>query len=153
MFRSKRMILLSSLAVLLVAYGAYAATVTVDNGGPTKEAAILAGASPDGSMFYHCDATASTPGVCEDVDGHARILVEKRDRIHVTVRTDDGRRHSHDFRLEGLPYLLWPAGVEMELEAPSESSTFTAWAAGEYRFVCELRGHESAGMWGTLVVR
>lgn len=138
--------------LILLLYGGYAAAVSVSNG-VDKHVSIVAGMRPDGSMFYSCDATNSTPGVCEENGGHARVAVDKRDRLRVTVRTDDGKPHSHDFRLEGPPYLVWPAGIEMELEDGPETKSFTAWAAGEYRFVCELKGHEAAGMWGTLVVR
>lgn len=138
--------------VLLVAYGAYAAYVTVDNG-TEKHVTILAGVQGDGKMFYHCVGDESTPGICNDADGHATITVNKRDRLTFTVRTDDGRKHSHDFRLMGAPYFLWPAGIEMELETPSQTGSFTAYKTGEYRIVCELKGHEEAGMWGTLVVK
>ena len=139
-------------AILLVAYGAYALAASVTNGAPTKEVHIVAGVAEDGSMYFHCEPEQETPGACEDRDGHATILAKKRDRLRVTVRNEDGRSHSHDFRLEGAPYLLWPAGIEMELEDAQESSSFTAWARGEYRFVCELAGHEDLGMWGTLLV-
>lgn len=138
--------------ILAVAYGAYAAFVTVSNGNE-KHVTILAGIKPGGEMFYHCVVEESTPGVCTDKDGHATVTVAKRDRVTFTVKTDDGRNHSHDFLLEGAPYMMWPAGIEMELEHPSESGAFTAWKTGEYRFVCELSGHEDAGMWGTLVVK
>lgn len=138
--------------LLLIAYGAYASYVTYSPG-EDRAVTLVAGTAKDGTMFFHCDQDGSTPGVCEDVDGHARVTVDRRDRVAMTVRTDDGRKHPHDFFLEGAPYFVFPAGIEMELEKPSETKSFTAYARGEYRFVCELAGHEEAGMWGTLVVR
>lgn len=143
--------LLAVLAAVLALYGAYAAFVTYAPGDDAR-VAILAGVAEDGTMFFRCEAAGTTPGACVDVGGHAEIRAGKRDRLAVTVRTDDGKRHSHDFRLEGLPYLVPPAGIEMELEKPSETKSFTAYATGTFRFVCELPGHERAGMWGTLVV-
>jgi uncharacterized cupredoxin-like copper-binding protein len=40
----------------------------------------------------------------------------------------------------------------MEIEDGTQSGTFVAWATGDYTFICELSGHEDAGMWGTLRV-
>lgn len=145
-------LVLSALAVALAVYGAYAAFVSYAPGDRLR-VEILAGVAEDGSMFFRCEPARSTAGACEDAGGHARILASKRDRVTVTVRTDDGRRHSHDFRLMGAPYLVPPAGIEMELKAPSETKSFTAYATGEFRFICELPGHEASGMWGTLSVR
>lgn len=147
----RKAILLSAVVVVLLLYGGYATAVSVSNG-HEKRVSIVAGIHPDGSMYYSCDQANSTAGVCDENNGHARILVEKRDRVKITVRTDDGKRHSHDFRLEGAPYFLWPAGIEMELEKGTQTKSFTAWATGEYPFVCELKGHKEAGMYGTLVV-
>lgn len=138
------------LGVVVVLYAAYAAAATLSNG-TTKRVSIVAGV--DGSrMFFQCDAANSTEGACVDVDGHAQIRVQKRDRVHVHVASADGKSHMHDFRLQGAPYLVWPAGLEMELEEGAEDGTFTAYATGTYRFICELPGHDEAGMWGTLVV-
>lgn len=103
-------------------------------------------------MYFRCDVANSSAGTCDDEAGHATITVNKRDRLTIRVATDDGRRHSHDFKLEGVAYALWPAGIEMELEKPAEERTFTAWSIGSYRFVCELPGHEERGMWGVLRV-
>lgn len=137
----------------MIAPGIVPATayVSIPNGNGTRSVAVLAGTASDGSMFFTCDP-ASPSDACADVDGHATIHADVRDRLHVTVRTDDGRSHSHDFKLEGGAYALWPAGIEMELKRPSETRSFTAYAAGTYRFVCEIPGHEARGMWGALVV-
>jgi hypothetical protein len=148
---SPRRTIVTLVIAFALLYGAYAAFVSYHNG-TRVTASIVAGTSSDGAMYYHCDAGNSTPGACVDVDGHAQIRAALRDRVDVRVSTDDGRRHSHDFRLMGTPYMLWPAGIEMELEKPSEQKSFTAWRAGEYRIVCELPGHEERGMWGTLAV-
>jgi uncharacterized cupredoxin-like copper-binding protein len=40
----------------------------------------------------------------------------------------------------------------MELHQADQSWTFTAWAAGSYPMLCELTGHDAAGMHGTFVV-
>ena len=147
-----RKILAASILTFVVAYSGYIALVTIPNGGPAKHASIIAGVDPDGAMYFRCDEANSTTGTCQDEAGRATVRVAKRDRLTIEVRTDDGRRHSHDFKLEGIAYALWPAGIEMELESPSEAKTFTAWRVGTYRFVCELAGHEDRGMWGTLIV-
>lgn len=143
--------LLVAVLVVAVLYGAYAAFVSWSNGAD-KTIVVVAGVAQDGSMFFRCVAQESTRGTC-DPAAPSRFTVESRDRVTFRVRTDDGRPHSHDFRLLGLPYLVPPAGIEMELYASEESKSFTAWKSGEFRIVCELRGHEAAGMWGTLVVR
>jgi uncharacterized cupredoxin-like copper-binding protein len=146
-----RKILATSILTLVVAYASHIALVTIPHGGPTKRASIVAGVDPDGTMYFRCDVANSTAGTCDDEAGHATVRVAKRDRLTIEVRTDDGRRHGHDFKLEGFAYAIWPAGIEMELES-REAKTFTAWRAGTYRFVCELAGHEDRGMWGELVV-
>lgn len=144
--------ILFGLAILFLAYAGYATAVSVPNGELTKHVSIVAGTDPDGTMYFHCDVVNSTEGACIDEEGHAQIRAHVRDRLQVRVSTDDGRKHSHDFKLEGAPYALWPAGIEMELNKPTETKSFTAWREGTYRFVCELQGHERAGMWGSLVV-
>lgn len=142
---------LFALAVVAVLYAAFAAFVTWPQAG-AKTATIVAGTAEDGTMYYRCVAAESTAGVCREAQP-ARVVVGKRDRLTFRVRTDDGKRRSHDFLLEGgAAYLLPPARVETELEKPEETVSFTAWKAGEYRFICELPGHARAGMVGTLAV-
>lgn len=140
---------LAALALLLLG-GSYVANASVATGERVR-ATVVAGTSPDGSMYFRCVQEESTPGVCSAEDPR-RLTVGHRDRVALTVRTDDGRRHSHDLRVEGFAYGPPFPWVELELEKPSETKTFTAWRTGEFRFVCELAGHEEAGMWGVLVV-
>lgn len=140
----------AAILVLLLA-GGYVANASIATGA-AKRVTVVAGADPDGTMYFRCLPEESTPGVC-DPARPGRITVDRRDRVTLTVRTDDGRPHSHDFRVEGFAYGPPFPWIEMELREPSEATTFTAWKAGEFRFVCELRGHEAAGMWGVLVVR
>lgn len=149
---SRKRILLVVLVLLALAFVGYAAAVNMSNGSATKDVVIVAGMEPGGAMYFRCAPDEGTPGVCANEGGHATVGVRKGDRVRVTVRTDDGKPHSHDFRLMGAPYMVWPAGIEMELHKPQEQKSFVAYAAGEYRFVCELAGHEDAGMWGTLRV-
>jgi len=126
----RRLRLVVAAVVVLVLFAGYAAAVSIDNGEPTKQITIIAGRNADGSMDYHCDLDASTREACVDVDGHAQIRAAKRDRLRVTVRTDDGLSHNHDFRLQGLPDLIWPAGIEMELKEGTQTKTLTAYATG-----------------------
>jgi uncharacterized cupredoxin-like copper-binding protein len=145
---------LAVLAGLLVLYAAYAVFVSYDNG--TKVAVTIhAGAYTSGDhagkMYYHC--TDASGGAVVDGADQCTVTVHKRDKVTFTVISDDGAGRTHDFRLEGAPYFLYPAGIEMEIQdANNQSGTFTAWATGDYKFICELSGHEDAGMWGTLHV-
>jgi plastocyanin len=137
-------------AALLAVYLLYAVFVRVDNGTHVR-VGILAGQDGSGRMYYRCDVTNSTAGACTGAD-QAVVHVHKRDRVTFTVVSEQGPGRTHDFKLLGGAYLLWPSGVEMEIENGRQSRSFTAWAGGEYRFICELPGHEDAGMWGTLIV-
>jgi uncharacterized cupredoxin-like copper-binding protein len=145
---------LAVLAGLLVVYAAYAAFVAYDNGthvNVTIHAGAYTSGAKSGQMYYHC-SDASGGAVVDNAD-QCSITVHRRDKVTFTVISDDGPGRTHDFKLQGAPYFLYPAGIEMEIEATnSQTGTFTAWATGDYKFVCELAGHEAAGMWGTLHV-
>jgi len=144
---------------LFVLYGAYALFVTWSSGTDvTME--VRVGTNPDGTMFLHCGA-ASSPGVCDPNDPHpeqATFHVPARAHVHVLVVNQDGGDHTHDIRLLGGAYWLWPAGFENELDncaggsAPCADTGFTAYATGEYRIICEIAGHDDRGMHGTLSV-
>lgn len=148
-----------SAAGLVVLYGLYAAFVSYDNGtdvdlhvevGTYTDSGTHGGAS----MYLRC-ASGSTPSVCSP--GDSTFRVHKRDRIHLTVTNLDGGDHTHDIRLTGGAYWLWPAGFEDELNGcasskPCAETTFVAYSTGSFRIVCELTGHDGAGMNGTLVV-
>lgn len=115
------------------------------------------GTKADGTMYIRCNQAASDPGVCDPagVDGdpdHARIVVHKRERVTMTVHSDDGGGRAHDFKMDGMAYFLPPMRMEMEMHHMTQSKTITAWMSGSYHIKCELKGHESAGMWATLVV-
>jgi len=146
------------LAAVAILYVGYALFVSVSDG-TLVEMEIRVGTNPDGSMYLRCGA-GSSPGVCDAAAANpdqGAFRVEKRDRVHVTIFNDDGGNHTHDVRLQGGPYFLWPAGFEHELGQcnvgqPCATTSFTAWSAGTFDLVCELSGHLRLGMHGTLVV-
>ncbi|MCA1819586.1 MAG: hypothetical protein ABR562_03155 [Thermoplasmatota archaeon] len=147
-----------AIAVALLAfvgYGVYCLVVSISNGN-MAEMRVHVGTTSTG-MYLHCGA-GSSPGVC---DGDPSVFhVGVRDRVHVTIVNDDGGDHTHDIRLQGGPYWLWPAGFEDELRdcapmgstEPCADTYFTAWSAGSFEIVCEIPGHYEGGMRGTLVV-
>ena len=143
---------------IFVLFGAYALFVSLSNG-TLVEMQVHVGTHPDGTMYMRCGA-GSTPGVCGGGD-QATFTVQSRDRVHVTIVNDDGGDHTHDIRLQGGPYWLWPAGFEDELTAcqskgstaPCAETSFTAWSTGSFEIVCEINGHYDAGMRAKLVVQ
>lgn len=148
------MVTLIAVASLLLVYAAYSLFVSYGNGDKVA-VTIHAGVHTDGAnagkMYYRC-SSASPAGVADNSD-QCTITVHKRDKVTLTVISDDGAGRSHDFKLQGAPYFLYPAGIEMEIQdSNSQTGTFTAWATGDYKFVCEISGHEAAGMFGTLHV-
>jgi hypothetical protein len=138
-------------AIVVLLYGALVALAEYNNGNQVTVALKL-GTKSDGSMYMTCDAAASTPGVCSGGD-QAIVTVHARDRVTLRIHNDDPGDHSHDFNLKGWQYAFPPVSPEMELHQADESWTFTAWAAGSYHILCELPGHENAGMHGTFVVQ
>ncbi|HUR61285.1 MAG TPA: sulfocyanin-like copper-binding protein [Candidatus Thermoplasmatota archaeon] len=141
-------------ASLLVVYAAYSLFVSYDNGSKvtvTIHAGVHADGPNAGKMYYRC-SNDSPDGAANDSD-QCIVTVHKRNKVTFTVISDDGAGRKHDFKLLGAPYLVYPAGIEMEIQdSNSQTGTFTAWATGDYKFICELSGHEAAGMWGTLHV-
>lgn len=135
-------------AVLLVVYGAYAAFVSYSNGDKVT-LNLEVGTNQDGTMYLRC-AAGSTPTAC--TPNESTFTVHKRDRVTVNVHNADGGKHTHDIRLVGGPYWLWPGGFENELESPDVTAHFTAYSTGTFEVICELAGHYDAGMKGTLVV-
>lgn len=148
--RASYRIVLMVVVVLAVLGGGWTAFASYSNG-TRVEATVEAGTEPDGSMFFRCVEAESSAGVCDPADPK-RVVVHERDRVHLTVRSLDKGRHVHDFFVDSLAYGPPYPWVELELEDATESTTFTAWKAGEFRFECELAGHAAKGMWGTLVV-
>ena len=142
--------LLVVVAVVVALYGAFSA-FALSSSGTKVEAVVHVGSDAQG-MYMRCDAAASTPGVCGG-DRQMALTVHKRDRVHVTVTDDDGGGHGHDFNVEGWQYFAWPNSPETELNDETESVTFTTWATGAFHVLCELKGHDAAGMHGTLVVK
>lgn len=142
------------LTSLLVLYAAYAFYVSHDNGtkvNVTIHAGVHQSGAKAGKMYYHC-TDISGAGASRDESDQCTVTVHKGDKVTFTVVSDDGPGRTHDFRLLGAPYFLYPAGIEMEIEEGRQSGTFVAYATGDYTFICELAGHEDAGMWGTLRV-
>ena len=142
---------------ILLLYGLFLA-VSLPSSGDHVHAYLEVGTLSDGSMYIRCDLNRSTPGSCdpEGTDGdpdHAKVLAGKRDRLTLTVTSADGGGRAHDFKMEGLAYLLPPERMEMELHKTTQSRTITTWMTGTYHIKCELPGHEDAGMWATLVVK
>jgi hypothetical protein len=145
-----RWVLLVAGAVVL-AYGAFSAFALYSNGNDVN-VAIHVGAKDGGGMHLRC-ASVSGSGASCDASDQATITVHKRDRVHATITDDQGGGHRHDFNVEGWQYFPWPNSPETELDAVVESVTFTTWATGTFHVLCELPGHDAAGMHGTLVVK
>jgi uncharacterized cupredoxin-like copper-binding protein len=92
---------------------------------------IEVGSHPDGSMYL-------TPG---------NVTVGLGDALTLRIRNPDAI--FHDVAI--LDY----DGNDIEIEVPggtTEEKTFTATVAGDFRMVCEVRGHKQAGMQGWLHV-
>lgn len=145
----RRSILAVGVVVLL--YLAYMLNARWSNG-HGADVTLELGTNSDGSMFLRCVSSESSSGVCTGPAEHATFTVHARDRVHLTVRSLDGGGRTHDFKVEGWPYAPLYPWVELELHSQEESATFTAWKSGTYHVLCELPGHEAAGMWGTFVV-
>lgn len=110
------------LAVLLAPPSAAAAARTVD---------IVVGTNPDGSMYLE----------------PKNVTVNLGDDVTLNVKNVD--RIFHDVAL--LDY----DGNDIEIEAPAgktESHTFKATVAGDFRLLCEVSGHKQKGMQGMLHV-
>jgi plastocyanin len=140
--------------VLAVLYGGLVAFAENSNGTDVTVVLDLGTNAPGSgatSMYMKCDAARSTPGVCSGGD-QATVTVHQRDRIHLTIHNADGGDHSHDFNVQGWQYAFPPISPEMELHSADESWTFTAWASGSFKMLCEVPGHDGDGMHGTLVV-
>lgn len=63
--------------------------------------------------------------------------------IQVDLKSEDGL---HDLVIEGLP------GFQIEATGGNSSTGKVKLESGEYTFYCDLPGHRSAGMEGTLTV-
>ena len=143
--------LLIAVAVLVVVYGAFAAFTSYSNG--TKvHASIHVGRLDTGAMYLRCDEGASTPGVCSGGD-QSTVTVKSRDRLTFDIYDDQGGGHRHDFNVPGWQYFIWPNSPETELNAAHETVTITTWASGSFNMICEISGHNAAGMHGKLVVK
>lgn len=138
-------------AALVLIYGLYAVLVSYSNGNDVHVTIHAGVDGSSGKMYYKCTAITGDGASCDDSQ-QTTVTVHKRDRVTFDVISDDGPGRTHDFKLQGGAYWLWPAGVEMEIQNGEQSGTFTAWSAGSYTFICELSGHEAAGMSGTLIV-
>ena len=89
------------------------------------------GTRPDGSMYLR-------PG---------NVTVTLGDEVTLSIRNVD--RIFHDVAL--LDY----DGEDVEIEVPAgrtQTYTFTASVAGDYRLICEVSGHKQKGMFGFLHV-
>lgn len=139
-------------AAVVVAYGGYMVFARWSNGTDT-DVFVEAGTNPDGSMYFHCDPTRSSLNVCSGPSNHSTVTVGHRDRVHLTVHSNDGGGRAHDFKVTGWAYAFPYPWVELELHQETETETFTTWKSGTFMFFCELPGHEQAGMWGALVVQ
>lgn len=149
---------LIAVVAVLVVYGGFVGFASYSNGRNVQLTLHLGTDSATGSMYIRCDAPAgaanepaTTAGVCGGGD-QPTITVHQRDRVHVTLVNDDKGDHTHDFNLLGWQYALPPISPEMELHQSTESWTFTAWASGTYRMICELPGHDADGMHATFKV-
>lgn len=145
-------------AALLGLYVIYAVFVSVPNG--HHDNVYLRLGTQGSSMYLRCDDAGgqNAAGLCTSDgsdNGNAVVHVGTRDRVTFHIHNDDFDTqggHSHDFRLLGGAYWLWPAHAEDELHKADQSVSFTAWKSGTFRIVCELPGHDAAGMHGTLQV-
>lgn len=99
---------------------------------------VRAGTNSDGSMYF------------EPSD----LVVRKGDLVTIRVTNVDpaGTEYFHD-----LAILDWGGPrrhLEWEVEAQSTvSRTFEASNVGKFRMICEVPGHEEAGMKGTFTVK
>jgi hypothetical protein len=144
-------VLLAVGAAIVVLYGAFSAFALYSNGNDVN-VQIHVGTKEGGGMYLRCASVSGSGASCDSSD-QATITVHQRDRVHVTITDDGGGGHRHDFNVEGWQYYLWPNSPETELTAVTESVTFTTWATGSFHVLCELPGHDAAGMRGTLVVK
>jgi hypothetical protein len=143
--------LLIIVAVVVVLYGAFTAFALVSNG-TDDNVVIHVGKDKDG-MYMRCSPGEKSGNAKCDDSRQTTVTVAKRDRVTITVIDDDGGNHGHDFNIEGWEYFLWPNSPETELEKATETVTFTTWATGTFHMLCELEGHDKAGMNGTLIVK
>lgn len=141
--------LLIVVAVLALSVGAYAVFTMYSNGNDVN-LVLHVGTLDGGAMYLRCTSITGNGASCDQSD-QANITVHKRDKLHITIVDDQGGGHRHDFNVRGWQY-YWPDTPETELNAASESVTFTTWATGEFHILCELPGHDARGMHGTLVV-
>lgn len=136
---------------VLVLYGGLVAFAEYSTGASVNVALVVGTDGASGKMFMRCDPSKSSAGVCDGSD-QTTVTVHKRDRVHLTIHNADKGDHSHDFNVEGWQYAFPPVSPEMELHSADESWTFTAWATGDFHMLCELKGHDEAGMHGTFRV-
>lgn len=96
-----------------------------------RDLTLEVGTRGDGSMYV------DPSNVTVDLDDDVTLRVKNVDRIF------------HDIAL--LDY----AGSDVEIEAPAgktESYSFKATQAGDFRLICEVSGHKQKGMFGFLHV-
>lgn len=137
--------------VVAILYGAFIGFASYSTGDKVDVTFHL-GTMPGGAMYLRCSEIRGGSATCTPGD-QTTVTVGKRDRVTFHIVNDDGGDHTHDFKLEGWQYALPPISPESELHKTTQSWTFTAWAPGEFRLWCELRGHAAAGMEGSFVVK
>lgn len=144
-------VLLIVVVVALALVGAYAAIALPSNGNDVN-AEIHVGVLGGGQMYMRCASVTGAGATCSSGD-QMTLTVHARDRLHIDIVDDEGGGHAHDFNVKGWQYYFWPNSPETELTAARESVTITTWATGTFHVLCELSGHDAAGMHGTLVVQ
>ncbi|MHB8587139.1 MAG: cupredoxin domain-containing protein [Thermoplasmatota archaeon] len=142
------LIVVGAIVVLFVGYDLF----TTQSNGTNDYVTIHVGTAPNGAFTMYMRCTNATGGATCDSSNQTTITVHARDRVTLDVIDDDGAGHVHDFNIQGTPYSFYPNSPEMELQQAEQSTTITAWATGSYHILCELAGHDQAGMHGTFVV-
>lgn len=139
------------LLVLLLAVPALAGCAS-DEGAGTPPTATTPAATPTPQAAAPVTLEVRTSGAYPVNPGFAPATLEAPAGATVTVKLTNAETApvvNHDWVLEGVD------GAAVKAVAPGASgeATFTAPAAGEYKYFCSIGDHRQRGMEGTLTVK
>jgi plastocyanin len=139
------------LLVLLLAAPALAGCAS-DDGAGTPPTAPTTTATPTPQAAAPLTLDVSTSGAYPVNPGFSPATLEAPAGATVTVKLRNAETApliSHDWVLEGVD------GAAVKSLSPGQSgeATFTAPAAGEYKYFCSIGDHRQRGMEGTLTVK